>query len=52
MINEIEGDVILVVFGVSLDVLDYGLRVVCIVLEMLDVVETLNMEWDEDGISE
>jgi class 3 adenylate cyclase len=52
MINEIEGDGMLAVFGAPLDLPDHGLRAVRTGLGMLDEVDILNDEWDEDGTSE
>lgn len=52
MINEFEGDVVLVVFGVFLELFDYVECVVVVVVGMFEVVVELNWEWEEDGIVE
>jgi len=51
MINEFEGDAVLAVFGAPLDLEQHGLKAIQAGLELLDVVDELNTEFDADGTS-
>jgi class 3 adenylate cyclase len=49
MINEIEGDAVLAVFGAPNDLPDHAFRALCAARGMLSAVDELNLEFEADG---
>ena len=52
MVNEFEGDAILAVFNAPLDLPGHAQRALLSALAMLDVVDELNVRWENDGTAE